>query len=205
MFIVEHTEPPAEKTQLVIQTPTAERKHSPTICNGEQKNNVYHETESASSGSIVQHKSLDSTENKTDDQKVEILCKLFPMLTDVTVQWILKSCGGEISKSIEYILSKNMNDTNKTCPSMITPSMMVNSHFLNQSSFTNTNAYLNNVSPLGRLRPYVPMTSHLPFDSFRSPWTFYCRLQNFPLPLNITPPQHHMSNRSIDETCEKNC
>lgn len=126
-------------------------------------------------GTSSDHKNKD----KTKDQKVQIICKLFPMLSLANVEHILSSCACDISKSIDFILSKNLNDPCNTV-SMLSSAMMFHPGLY--SSTLNPGMCGGNTA-FGRLRPL----STCSLDAFRFPWpTMYNRCPNYNnVPYNV--------------------
>lgn len=118
------------------------------------------------------------TDDKTKDQKVQIICKLFPMLSAANVENILTSCACDISKTIDFILSKNLNDSCNSV-SMISSAMMFHPGIY--SSVIHPGLYGVNTA-FGRLRPLTTC----PLEALRFPWSTVCnRLPNYnSLPYN---------------------
>lgn len=112
-------------------------------------------------------------------QKLQIVSKLFPMLPEYFARFILTSCGGEISKTIDFILSKNLNDPCKTMP--LLPHGIFNTSLYSRLP---TSGFLGNTTPFCRFPAFQPMTSSL--DSFRSPWNFYGQLPGCSVPIRLT-------------------
>ncbi|KAL4235788.1 Doublesex- and mab-3-related transcription factor A2 [Mactra antiquata] len=110
--------------------------------------------------------SRDNKDETTKKQKIQIICKLFPMLSIQTIETILENCGFDTSKSIDYILAKNLNDC-CTGYSMLTPAMF-------HPGFLGRNAL--HPSMFGPAATFTRMPRNQPmgsYDSFSLPWTVY--------------------------------
>jgi hypothetical protein len=98
------------------------------------------------------------------DKKYEIISKLFPMLSATNVKNILSINDNDISMTIDFILSKNLNDSRNSV-SMVSSSMMLRPGFFGNA--LHSNIYGSNAM-IGRLRAFPNCTAA---DNFRFPMT----------------------------------
>ena len=110
-------------------------------------------------------------------QKLQIVSKLFPMIPEQFAKFILKTCGGEISKTIDFILSKNLNDPCKTMPFL--PHAVFNGSLYGGQA---TTAVFGG-TPFCRFPAYSPMSSAV--DGLRLPWNMYGRFPACSLPIRF--------------------
>ncbi|XP_045157053.1 doublesex- and mab-3-related transcription factor A2-like [Mercenaria mercenaria] len=101
--------------------------------------------------------------DKSTDKKIQIICKLFPMLSVSSVNDILNSCDRDISKSIDFILSKNLNDS---CSSVAMISSAMTFHPGIYGNAMHPSIYGSNAA-FGRLRTFPAC----PIGGFRLPMT----------------------------------
>lgn len=129
-------------------------------------------------------------------QKLQIVTKLFPIIPEHFVRFILNTCGGEISKTIDFILSKNLNDPCKAMP--IFPHAMFSTGLYGSPP---TSGIFGNTTAVCRFPAFQPMSSAL--ETLRFPWSVYSRFPACSFPIRFHTEGKSIAtipDSSVDET-----